>query len=77
MGIDWASARLDYVIHHELTYADIAAKYHAAHSTIHNRACSEGWTAERKEASKNVVEEVRKRPFSASLRSWHAPTSVI
>lgn len=61
MAIDWAAARLDYVTHHELTYADIAAKYHAAHSTIYNRACSEGWTAERKEASKNVVEKSKER----------------
>ena len=34
-AIDWAAARLDYVTHHEMTYAEIAAKYHAAHSTVY------------------------------------------
>ena len=42
--IDWVAARLDYIIHHELTYRDIAEKYHAAHATVWNRAAQEGWT---------------------------------
>ena len=51
MAIDWASARLDYVIHHELTFADIASKYHAALGSIWNRAAQERWTEQRKTAS--------------------------
>ena len=61
MAIDWASARLDYVTHHELTYADIAAKYRAHPSTIWNRAARERWTQQRKAASEKLVEKAREK----------------
>ena len=67
MAVDWAAARLDYVTHHELTYADIAAKYQAPSGTIENRAARERWTEQRKTASEQLLEKVREKvAFNAS-----------
>jgi len=59
--IDWASARLDYITHHELTYADIAAKYKAHPATIWRRAAEERSTEERKCSPRELLEKAREK----------------
>ena len=59
--IDWAAVRLDYVTHHELTLAEVAAKYHAAPATVWRRSGQEGWKEQRKAASEKLIEKVREK----------------
>ena len=59
--IDWAAARLDYVSHHELSFGDIASKYHAALGTVWNRASQERWTEQRNKASEELLGKVREK----------------
>jgi len=59
--IDWAAARLDYVTHYELTYADIAAKYKAHPATIWRRAAEERMDGERKTSARKLLEKAREK----------------
>jgi uncharacterized protein YjcR len=60
-GIDWPSARAEYVNNAGLTYGDIAAKYGCLEVTARKRGAEEGWTAERSARATALVQKVTEK----------------
>jgi hypothetical protein len=57
-GIDWLSARKDYIENRKLSYSDISKKYGVSRTVVGQRAKAEDWKMSRKSIDDKVIVKV-------------------